>query len=72
MNGGQVFVFIKFYFTQYRDIESSHNWAEMRILVEKTFTTEKKREHGEGVSCYGIRSKGIWKFFAKILFRGEA
>jgi len=31
----------------------------MRVLVEKTFTTEKKREHGEGVSCYGIRSKGI-------------
>jgi hypothetical protein len=31
----------------------------MRILVEKTFTTEKKREHGEGVSYYEIRSKGI-------------
>jgi hypothetical protein len=36
-----------------------YNWAEMRILVEKTFTTEKKREHGEGVSHYEIRSKGI-------------
>jgi hypothetical protein len=44
----------------------------MRILVEKTFTTEKKREHGEGVSYYGIKSKGICKFFAGILFWGEA
>jgi len=44
---------------------SLYNGAEMRILVEKTFTTEKKREHGEGVSYYEIRSKGIWKKFCE-------
>jgi len=35
----------------------------MRILVEKTFTTEKKREHGEGVSYYEIKGKGCCKKF---------
>ncbi len=47
---------------------ASYNRAEMRILVEKTFTTEKKREHGEGVSYYEIRNKGVWKFFAILGF----
>jgi hypothetical protein len=37
-------------------MEYPHNKAEMCIWVEKTFTTEKKREHGEGVSYYEIRS----------------
>jgi len=40
----------------------------MRVLVEKTFTTEKKREYGEGVSYYEIRSKGIGKNFAILGF----
>ena len=53
------FVFIKFYFTQHRDIESSHNWAEMRIWVEKNVSYGGRREHREKISYYGIKSKGI-------------
>jgi len=43
----------------------------MRILVEKTFTTEKKREHGEEVSYYEIRSKGIFKKILLFSILGE-
>jgi hypothetical protein len=36
-----------------------YNWAERRIWVEKNVSHKEKREHREGITYYGIKSKGI-------------
>ena len=41
------------------DIESSHNWAEMRVWVDPTSPCGLRRAGKKEISYYGIRSKGI-------------
>ena len=62
------FVFVKFYLTQHRDVESSHNGADNRIWVDPTSPCGLRRAGRKEVSYYGIKGKGVGKIFAIWVF----